>query len=68
MELVKIATGEPITREQIVALAAADGLELALPYDLTGVDLSEYGAATVVPADPPATEPGEVVGHSASTT
>lgn len=60
MELVKIATGELITREQIVAVAAEGGLELALPDDLTGVDLSEYGATTVEPTDPLATEPGEV--------
>ena len=61
MELVKIATGEPITREQIIALAATEGLELALPYDLTGVDLSGFGAVIAEQTEVPATEPGEVV-------
>ena len=104
MELVKIATGEPITREQIEAewLAAqpatvmvpqtvsvphfVDGeddegnpiketvyrdevvdveipnhAEFSLPYDLTGVDLSGFGAVIAEPTEPPATEPGEVV-------
>lgn len=60
MELVKIATGEPITREQIIALAATEGLELALPYDLTGVDLSGFGAVIAEPTEAPAIEPGEV--------
>lgn len=60
MELVKIATGEPITREQIEAAQAALGLELALPYDLTGVDLSDFGAVLVQPVEAPATAPDEV--------
>ena len=61
MELVKIATGEPITREQIEAAQAASGLELALPDDLTGVDLSGFGAVVAEQTEPPAPEPGEVV-------
>lgn len=86
MELVKLATGEPITREQIEAewitaqpatvmawgtVEGEDGPEPALveipnqvesplPADLTGVDLSAFGAAIVEPVDPPVTEPGEV--------
>lgn len=60
MELVKIATGEPITRSQLEAEVSVDGLELSLPYDLTGVDLSDFGAAVVVPTEPPSADPGEV--------
>lgn len=60
MELVKIATGEPITREQIIADASVDGIDLSLPADLTGVDLSEFGAVLVQPADAPAVSAGEV--------
>ena len=60
MELVKIATGEPITREQIEAAQLALEKELALPYDLTGVDLSGFGAVAVQSTEQPATQPGEV--------
>lgn len=60
MELVKIATGEPITRSQLKAEVSVDGVELALPYDLTGVDLSDFGAAVVTPTDPPSVDADEV--------
>lgn len=60
MELVKIATGEPITREQIIADASVNGIDLSLPADLAGVDLADFGVAMVDPAAPPATAPGEV--------
>lgn len=60
MELIKIATGEPITREQIEAAQAALGLELALPYDLTGVDLSGFGAVVPERAALPETSPGQI--------
>lgn len=60
MELVKIATGGPTTREQIIADASVNGIDLSLPADLTGVDLADFGVAVVEPASPPATAPGEV--------
>lgn len=60
MQLIKIATGEPITRAQIEAEVSVDGVELALPYDLTGVDLSDFGAAVVTPTDPPSVDADEV--------
>lgn len=60
MQLIKIATGEPITRAQIEAEVSVVGVELALPYDLTGVDLSDFGAAVVTPTDPPSVDADEV--------
>lgn len=61
MELVKLATGEPITREQIIADASVAGIDLSLPADLTGVDLADFGVAMVEPSAPPAATPEEVV-------
>ena len=61
MELVNIATGETITRSQLEAEVSVDGVELALPYDLTGVDLSDFGAAVVEPVTAPEPDAGEVV-------
>ena len=85
MELVKIATGEPISREEIAAawiatqpatvlvpetIEGPDGPETVtveipnhpeffLPEDLTGFDLTEFGAAVPEPADPPPTSAGQ---------
>lgn len=61
MELVKIATGDPITREQIIADSSVNGIDLSLPADLTGVDLSDFGAAVVTPTEPPSVDADEVV-------
>ncbi len=59
MELVKTATGEPITRAELKTSLAEQGLELLLPSSLEGVNLHEYGVAVVEPAAPTSTGPNE---------
>lgn len=57
MQIVNTTTGEIITRQELVASlrTEVDGktTEVSLPRDLTGVDLSEFGAALVEPTEPP---------------
>lgn len=57
MQIVSTATGEIITRQELVASlrTEVDGevIEVGLPRDLTGVDLSEFGAALVESTEPP---------------
>ena len=68
MLLAKIVDGEvaayPYSREALVAdyAAANEGAELTLPLDLTGVDLTEFGAAVVASAErPEPSEAGKIV-------
>jgi len=54
----------PVSRSQALQIAKAlmpEDVELHLPLDLTGVDLSEFGIFEVAEVAPPAAAEGEVV-------
>lgn len=38
----------------------AEGVELGIPRDLSGIDLCEYGVVEVLPSQPPVTQQGEI--------